>query len=141
MNCAISDQSSYSRGMSSAKSVLIGICKFSFRYFRDCFLERNGLAESEEEGDEENLYFSKEILTTILNQWMGIYPLWSGILLGDLRRYDKTGNLKADEPVETISTNSLVDNYFGIHFLCISLSINEFQQSSMKPLFDQLRTI
>ena len=90
-------------------------------------MERNGLAESEEEGDEENLYFSKEILTTILNQWMGIYPLWSGILLGDLRRYDKTGNLKADEPVETRSTNSLVENYFGI------LKMNIPKRTRLRP--------
>ena len=46
---------------------------------------------------------------------MGFYPLWSGLLLGDLKRYDKHENVKQahTDIQETRSTNSLVENYFG----------------------------
>ena len=76
---------------------------------------------------EENLYHSKDRLVTVLNQWMSIFPLWSGIFLGDLSCYSKDNeetpkkeenktrstNTKKEEN-KTRSTNSLVENYFGI---------------------------
>ena len=62
----------------------------------------------------ENLYYCKELLETILDNWMGIFPLWSGLVLGDLKRYDKTGLQSSNDAAKTRDTNCLVENYFGI---------------------------
>ena len=70
--------------------------------------------ESDDPVLEENLYYSRGRLETILNKWMGIFPLWTGIFLGDLSRYIKENENISTNTEETRSTNSLVENYFGI---------------------------
>ena len=55
-----------------------------------------------------NEYFSPHILQDITNQYMGLIPLWSGIMLGDISRY-----VPDVQPAELRDTNSTINNYFG----------------------------
>ena len=87
---------------------------FSCSYFESCYSERQQVQEDSVDESEENVFFSKDLLLTILDKWMGIFPLWSGLVLGDLSRYDKSNVSEITETEETRSTNSLVENYFGI---------------------------
>ncbi|XP_036420100.1 uncharacterized protein LOC118803722 [Colossoma macropomum] len=67
----------------------------------------------QEEAD--NPYFCPQILDVLFENYMCIYPLWSGILLGDLARYgsDQTvSNLKQE--IEQRDTNCHVEKWFDI---------------------------
>ena len=71
------------------------------------------MSEKDIDGDN-NPYHAHAKLKIILDLWMGIFPLWSGILLGDLRRYESGEGKKTEPVVETRYTNCHVENYFGI---------------------------
>ena len=60
-----------------------------------------------------NAYASPDVLKLILDRYMAIYPLWSGVLLGDLSRYDHQNPTTVTAAEETRSTNSCIENYFG----------------------------
>ena len=62
-----------------------------------------------------NEYYSPHILQDITNQYMGLLPLWSGIMLGDLTRYVpnvEPAELKKGDAI-TRDTNCTIENYFG----------------------------
>ena len=63
----------------------------------------------------ENRYHCPEILKVLLGNYMGIFPLWSGAMLGDLRRYARDKTLDPDTSEEqNRDTNCHVETWFGI---------------------------
>ena len=57
-----------------------------------------------------NEYYSPHILQDITNQYMGLLPLWSGIMLGDLSRYVpdvQPAELRKGDAI-TRDTNSII---------------------------------
>ncbi|KAI9517227.1 hypothetical protein NQZ68_008486 [Dissostichus eleginoides] len=65
-----------------------------------------GEAEEDEDGHQPNRYHCPKILKVLLGNYMGIFPLWSGAMLGDLRRYARDKTLDPDtSEVQTRDTN------------------------------------
>ena len=62
----------------------------------------------------ENIYSCPQLWEKVLKNYMGLFPLWSGLLLGNLDRFDKEGKQKSSQVnQEKHATNALVENYFG----------------------------
>ena len=60
-------------------------------------------------------YYHPDILDKFLDIYMGLYPLWIGILLCDLSRYASNCSTVLFQFVcETHVTNSVVENYFSV---------------------------
>ncbi|KAF3854209.1 hypothetical protein F7725_022264 [Dissostichus mawsoni] len=77
--------------------------------FQEAFQEAQaaiGEAEEDEDGHQPNRYHCPKILKVLLGNYMGIFPLWSGAMLGDLRRYARDKTLDPDtSEVQTRDTN------------------------------------
>ncbi|KAI9538435.1 hypothetical protein NQZ68_014179 [Dissostichus eleginoides] len=77
--------------------------------FQEAFQEAQaaiGEAEEDEDGHQPNRYHCPKILKVLLGNYMGIFPLWSGAMLGDLRRYARDKTLDPDTfEVQTRDTN------------------------------------
>lgn len=61
-----------------------------------------------------NPYFCPAIVNSVVSHYMGIIPLWSGMLLGNLRRYAVDVQEAVQEPFMTRDTDCHVKNWFGI---------------------------
>lgn len=63
-----------------------------------------------------NPYFCEDIIRFLLQRYMALFPLWSGILLGDLARYasDSKKDISMSEVAQTRATNCHVETWFGI---------------------------
>ena len=73
------------------------ICKIKGSKFHICFADVYEDAMNmieEQDGGEINDYYQPAILKDILDQYAGIFPLWSGILLGNLTRYCKKSSCR-----------------------------------------------
>ncbi|KAF3843863.1 hypothetical protein F7725_002712 [Dissostichus mawsoni] len=86
--------------------------------FQEAFQEAQaaiGEAEEDEDGHQPNRYHCPKILKVLLGNYMGIFPLWSGAMLGDLRRFARDKTLDPDtSEVQTRDTNCHVETWFGI---------------------------
>ncbi|KAF3853925.1 hypothetical protein F7725_014613 [Dissostichus mawsoni] len=60
-----------------------------------------------------NHYLCPGVIDALLKNYMGIFPLWSGLLLGDLSRHRK-GTSKKDGSHKTRDTNCHVELWFGL---------------------------
>ena len=60
-----------------------------------------------------NSMFCNGLMQCITNDYMGLLPLWSGLMLGDLSKYDSTEIYSFEPTVITRDSNSLIENYFG----------------------------
>ena len=65
---------------------------------------------------EENPYYCPDIISVLLQDYMGIFPLWSGLMLGDRSRYasDADPSKVATADTKTRLTNCHVENWFSI---------------------------
>lgn len=67
----------------------------------------------EEDTSGENLYFCPGVIDSLFANYMGIFPLWSGILLGSLSRYSADSDLQ-QIPTKTRETNCHVEMWFWL---------------------------
>ncbi len=65
---------------------------------------------------EDNPYFCPGIITFLFDTYLAIFPLWSGLLLGDLSRYEshKEDLVTTKKHPKTRDTNCHVEKWFGI---------------------------
>ncbi|RXN07520.1 hypothetical protein ROHU_011936 [Labeo rohita] len=91
------------------------------RVFKKVFEEAKHTVDSEEDGDEynRNVYHCPDVPIVLMNNYMGIYPLWSGAFLGDLRKYasDKDNTSHISDSIKTRDTNCHVEAWFAINLL------------------------
>lgn len=80
-------------------------------FFHQLLEEVSEQAANETESTEDNLYFCPGIINFLFDNYLGIFPLWSGLLLGSLKRYasdDNTVDTKS-RPEKTRDTNCHVE--------------------------------
>ena len=81
------------------------------KYFRNI---SNQTEINTEPTGKENIYSCLQLWEKVLKNHMGLFPFWSGLLLGNLDRFDKEGKQKSSQVnQEKHATNALVENYFG----------------------------
>lgn len=88
-----------------------------FAYFQQILKEVKEQAIDETcSTDEDNPYFCPGILKVLFDTYLAIFPLWSGLLLGDLRRHElhERDNLTANASQQTRDTNCHIENWFRI---------------------------
>ena len=68
---------------------------------------------SDEEADKNNNYHCPGIINVLLKTYMGIFPLWSGVLLADLSRHSK-GSITRGTGCKTRETNCHVELWFRL---------------------------
>ncbi|KAK9961941.1 hypothetical protein ABG768_007335 [Culter alburnus] len=62
-----------------------------------------------------NKYHCPEILDILMKDYMPIFPLWSGLMLGDLKRFKDRESIRDDSYVQkTHDTNCHAENWFCI---------------------------
>ncbi len=62
-----------------------------------------------------NKYYCPGILDILMKDYMPIFPLWSGIMLGDLKRYNDRESIRnGDDLQKTHDTNCHAENMFCI---------------------------
>ncbi|CAM4608791.1 unnamed protein product [Leuciscus chuanchicus] len=96
---------------------IIGRSAFS-AFFQQIMKE----VKEEEAGDEtclakeDNPYFCPGILTVLFDPYLAIYPLWSGLLLGDLTRYESCEQdlVTTLTLPKTRDTSCHIERWFGI---------------------------
>lgn len=88
-----------------------------FAYFQQILKEVKEQALDEVcSTDEVNPYFCPGILKILFDTYLAIFPLWSGLLLGDLSRHKlhEQDNLTANASQITRDTNCHIENWFRI---------------------------
>lgn len=85
-------------------------------FFHQLLEEVSEQAANETESTEDNLYFCPGIINFLFNNYLAIFPLWSGILLGSVKRYASDNNTvdTKSRPEKTGNANCHVENWFGI---------------------------
>ncbi|XP_016120484.1 uncharacterized protein [Sinocyclocheilus grahami] len=65
---------------------------------------------------EDNPYFCPGIITVLFDTYLAIFPLWSGLLLGDLSRHESHEQdlVTAKKQPKTRDTNCHIEKWFGI---------------------------
>ncbi|XP_034067414.1 uncharacterized protein LOC117543330 isoform X3 [Gymnodraco acuticeps] len=85
--------------------------------FTQAFQVRRDQAECDILSDDavqvKNHYLCPGVIDALFKNYMGIFPLWSGLLLGDLSRHRK-GTSKKDGSHKTRDTNCHVELWFGL---------------------------
>ncbi len=62
-----------------------------------------------------NKYYCPGILDILMKDYIPIFPLWSGIMLGDLKRYNDRESIRDDDDLQkTHDTNCHAENWFCI---------------------------
>lgn len=88
-----------------------------FQHFFEGCLESDQSSVLDVNGNcEENPYYCPDIINVLLQDYMGIFPLWSGLMLGDLCRYasDADPSKGGISDMKTRLTNCHVENWFSI---------------------------
>lgn len=102
-----------------SKNTIIGRAQFTseFGQVRDEAME---LMEKEDtlSSVEDNMYKCEGIVTLLTGHYLGLFPLWSGIFLGNMEQYASESK-KQPQPItpdceRTRDTNSHVECWFGI---------------------------
>ncbi|KAF3837193.1 hypothetical protein F7725_004657 [Dissostichus mawsoni] len=89
---------------------IVGRSPFTYE-FRKVMEEVQGELEKEED---ENPYFCPGIVDVLFDNYLGIFPLWSGLLLGNLKRYATDTEEDTFGQSKTRDTNCHVERWFGI---------------------------
>ncbi|RXN22571.1 Ubiquitin-like-specific protease ESD4 [Labeo rohita] len=98
----------------SLSATTVGSSPYS-RLFQGIHDDVKAIVEDENPQHEENLYYCPEVITFLLDNYMGVYPLWSGVLLGDLKRYAfDMAELPIPEHHKKRDTNCHVEQWFCI---------------------------
>jgi len=98
---------------------IVGRSRFS-SLFRSVFDKAITAVGEEVESSEVNLYFCPSIIQMLFKTYMAIFPMWSGVMLGDLQRHavDKDIILMEDggqkQDIKTRETNCHVEGWFAI---------------------------
>jgi len=71
-------------------------------------LEKNRSTQTE--SGTNNEFYCPGIINFLMTNYMGIFPLWSGLLLGDLSRFSK----ERPKEIKTRETNCHVEQWFSI---------------------------
>ena len=50
-------------------------------------------------------------MQSLINEYMGLLPLWSGLMLGDLSQYDLTETCALEPTIINRDSNSPIENY------------------------------
>ncbi|XP_030590058.1 uncharacterized protein LOC115783395 [Archocentrus centrarchus] len=69
---------------------------------------------SDDSANIKNHYFCPGIIDVLLKNYMGIIPLWSGLLLGDLTRHETPTTGETNKTCKTRETNCHVELWFGL---------------------------
>ncbi len=86
---------------------IVGRSPFTYE-FKKVLKEVQGALEKEDSESthkEENAYFCPGILDVLFDTYLGIFPIWSGLLLGDLKRYANDQEEYSFVPSKTRDTN------------------------------------
>ncbi len=81
--------------------------------FKKVFEEVQAELEKDTPNCEENPYFCPAIVDVLFEKYLGIFPLWSGLLLGNLKRYASDMEDENFGPSKTRDTNCHVERWFG----------------------------
>ncbi|XP_034064636.1 uncharacterized protein LOC117541546 isoform X2 [Gymnodraco acuticeps] len=94
---------------------IVGRSPFTYE-FRKVMEEVQGELEKEEveTPQDENPYFCPGIVDVLFDNYLGIFPLWSGLLLGNLKRYATDTEEDTFGQSKTRDTNCHVERWFGI---------------------------
>ncbi|XP_073730811.1 uncharacterized protein [Misgurnus anguillicaudatus] len=102
-----------------AKSTIIGRSKFTNEFGKvkeqamDLIKEEESLSTMED-----NFYNCEGIITVLTGQYLGLFPLWSGIFLGNMEKYASECKNQPNKNIQdfekTRDTNSHVECWFGI---------------------------
>lgn len=76
-----------------------------YQYFKDVYVERKGDLEGK---PVTNKYNNPPLCNFLVETYLHLYPLWSGILLDNLKRYDSHNPLNVTIR-ETRDTNAVVE--------------------------------
>ena len=83
--------------------------------FRAVYHQAESEVLMEEHTDVNNIYCCTEIIDFLFDNYLGIFPLWSRILLGDLSRYAQDHDSKGtSKPIKTRDTNCHVEMWFWL---------------------------
>ncbi|XP_034072026.1 uncharacterized protein LOC117546053 [Gymnodraco acuticeps] len=93
----------------------VGRSPFTYE-FRKVMEEVQGELEKEEveTPQDENPYFCPGIVDVLFDNYLGMFPLWSGLLLGNLKRYATDTEEDTFGQSKTRDTNCHVERWFGI---------------------------
>ncbi|KAF4114297.1 hypothetical protein G5714_004520 [Onychostoma macrolepis] len=87
-------------------------------YFQQAMQEVKEQVAGEETwlAKEDNPYYCPGIITVLFDTYLAIFPLWSGLLLGDLSRYESHEQdlVTTKKQPKTRDTNCHVEKWFGI---------------------------
>ncbi|XP_026104384.1 uncharacterized protein LOC113075953 [Carassius auratus] len=61
-----------------------------------------------------NTFFCPELIDFLMNNYMSIFPLWSGVLLGDLSRFSEISTATVSQQSKTRESNCHVEQWFWI---------------------------
>lgn len=101
---------------------IVGSSPFS-AVFRGVCEDATAVINSEEQSSEDNMYYCPGIIKALLDNYMSIFPMWSGLMLGDRRQLaadiekkdlKEQGNLEKEKTNKTRETNCHVEGWFGI---------------------------
>lgn len=70
--------------------------------------------DAENPQDEKDPYFCPGVVYVLFENYLGIFPLWSGLLLENLKRYASDKEDDTFGPGQTRETNCHVERWFGI---------------------------
>ncbi|KAG9260553.1 hypothetical protein AMEX_G256 [Astyanax mexicanus] len=100
---------------SSAKTIM-GRSPFSKEFQQVLDMVKVQVANEKSESSEDNPYYCPGIIKILFDSYLGLFPMWSGLLLGNLKRYssDEKMNPTAKHAVKTRDTNCHVERWFGI---------------------------
>ncbi|XP_078024990.1 uncharacterized protein LOC144463675 [Epinephelus lanceolatus] len=95
---------------------IVGRSPFTYEFKRVLEEVQRELEKTDAESphDEENPYFCPGIVDVLFENYLGIFPLWSGLLLGNLKRYASDKEYDTFGPGKTRDTNCHVERWFGI---------------------------
>ena len=95
---------------------IVGRSPFTYE-FKKVLEEVKGELEkkdAESAVEEENPYYCPGIVDVLFDNYLGIFPLWSGLLLGNLKRYASDKEDDNFDTCKTRDTNCHVERWFGI---------------------------
>lgn len=65
-------------------------------------------------GKKTPFFFCPELIDILMNSYMSIFSLWSGVLLGDLSRFSEVSTATVSQQSKTRETNCHVEEWFWI---------------------------
>ncbi|KAK2841231.1 hypothetical protein Q7C36_012810 [Tachysurus vachellii] len=88
---------------------IVGRFPFTYEFKKVLKEVQEQLEKEETTNNKENAYFCPGIVDVLFGNYLGIFPLWSGLLLGDLKRYADGNEGDSSVPYKTRETNCHVE--------------------------------